>query len=124
VPAQRSAAIKEWVRVRGAQHLSLRHCLIGENDMHFLWAIIAGLIIGLLAKAVLRGRQPIPLWLTIVLGIVGGLIGDYIATKLNVRHTNGVDWIRHILQVAAAAVLISLVSPLYVSRARRESVRY
>jgi uncharacterized membrane protein YeaQ/YmgE (transglycosylase-associated protein family) len=92
--------------------------------MHILWAIIGGLIIGLLAKLVLSGRQPIPLWLTIVLGIIGGLIGDFIATKLNVRHTSGIDWIRHALQIGAAAVLIALISPLYMSRAGRPTARY
>jgi uncharacterized membrane protein YeaQ/YmgE (transglycosylase-associated protein family) len=90
--------------------------------MNIIWAIIAGLVIGLLAKAVIGGRQPIPLWLTIVLGIVGGIIGNYLAVALHVRHTNGVDWIRHILQVGAAAVLIALVSPMWVSRSRRQSV--
>jgi uncharacterized membrane protein YeaQ/YmgE (transglycosylase-associated protein family) len=92
--------------------------------MHILWAIIAGLIIGGLARLVLSGRRPIPLWLTCVLGIIGGLIGDYLATKLHVRHTHGVDWIRHILQVAAAAVLISLVTPMYLTRGRRAAGRY
>jgi uncharacterized membrane protein YeaQ/YmgE (transglycosylase-associated protein family) len=93
--------------------------------MHILYAIIAGLIIGCLAKLLIRGRQPIPLWLTIILGIIGGLIGDFIATKLNVRHTSGIDWIRHALQIGAAAVLIALVSPLWVSRgANRSAARY
>jgi uncharacterized membrane protein YeaQ/YmgE (transglycosylase-associated protein family) len=86
--------------------------------MQIIWAIIAGLIIGLLAKLVVRGRQPIPLWLTIVLGIIGGVVGNYLATVLHVRHTNGIDWIRHILQVGVAAVLISLVTPMYVGRMR------
>jgi uncharacterized membrane protein YeaQ/YmgE (transglycosylase-associated protein family) len=85
--------------------------------MSFVWAIIAGLIIGSLAKLVLRGRQPIPLWLTIVLGVLGGIIGNVIASALGVGVTRGFDWIRHILQVAAAAVLISAITPLWVSRA-------
>lgn len=92
--------------------------------MHIIWAIIGGLIIGLLAKLLVRGRQHIPLWLTIVLGIIGGLIGDFIATKLNVRHTNGIDWIRHALQVGAAAVLIALISPAWAGRSRRGVERY
>lgn len=92
--------------------------------MSFVWAIIAGLVIGLLAKLVLRGRQPIPLWLTIVIGIIGGVIGNVIASALGVGVTRGVDWIRHILQIGAAAVLISLISPLWVSRqANREVYR-
>ena len=87
--------------------------------MNILWAIIAGLVIGLLAKLVVRGRQPIPLWLTIIIGIIGAIVGNYIASAIHVRHTSGVDWIRHILQVGAAAVLIALISPAWVNRSSR-----
>ncbi len=84
--------------------------------MSILWAIIAGLVIGLLAKLVIPGRQPIPLWLTILLGIVGGLIGNALAGAFGVADTGGVDWIRHIFQVGAAAVLILLVTPFWARR--------
>ncbi|SDM65844.1 GlsB/YeaQ/YmgE family stress response membrane protein [Actinacidiphila guanduensis] len=84
--------------------------------MSFLWAIIAGLIIGLLAKLVLPGRQPVPLWLTIIIGIVGGILGNLLASAFGVANTNGVDWIRHILQVGVAAVLIGLVAPRWGGR--------
>jgi uncharacterized membrane protein YeaQ/YmgE (transglycosylase-associated protein family) len=84
--------------------------------MSFVWAIIAGLIIGLIAKLVLPGRQPIPLWLTLIIGIVGGLVGNALATAFGVRDTGGFDWIRHILQIAVAAVLIALVTPMWVKR--------
>ncbi len=90
--------------------------------MNILWAIIAGLVIGLLAKLVVRGRQPIPLWLTIVIGIIGAIVGNYIASALHVRHTSGIDWIRHILQVGAAAVLIGIISPLWVNRGSNRRV--
>ncbi|HEU4675341.1 MAG TPA: GlsB/YeaQ/YmgE family stress response membrane protein, partial [Motilibacteraceae bacterium] len=86
------------------------------GPVHILWAIIAGLIIGVIARALLRGRQDIPIWLTIVLGIIGGLIGDAIASGLGVRETNGFDWIRHILQVVAAMVLIGVVAPFWARR--------
>ena len=39
--------------------------------MSFIWAIIAGLIVGLIAKLVVPGKQDIPLWLTLILGIAG-----------------------------------------------------
>jgi uncharacterized membrane protein YeaQ/YmgE (transglycosylase-associated protein family) len=81
-----------------------------------VWIIIAGLIIGLLARAVVRGRQPIPIWLTIVLGIAGALIGNWIASAIGVRHTGGIDWIRHILQVGVAVVLVAVVSPMWLAR--------
>jgi uncharacterized membrane protein YeaQ/YmgE (transglycosylase-associated protein family) len=57
--------------------------------------------------------------LTIVIGIIGAIIGNYIASAIHVRHTSGIDWIRHILQVAAAAVLIVVVSPFWASRSSR-----
>lgn len=84
--------------------------------MSFLWAIIAGLVIGLLAKLVVPGRQPIPLWLTILLGIVGALVGNALASAFGVRDTAGIDWIRHVFQIGVAAVLIALVSPAWVRR--------
>lgn len=84
--------------------------------MSFLWAIIAGLIIGLLAKLVLPGRQPIPLWLTIVLGIVGGMAGNALASGFDVRDTGGIDWIRHLFQIGVAAALIAALAPLWSRR--------
>ena len=87
--------------------------------MSFIWAIIAGLIIGVIARAVLPGRQDIPIWLTILLGVLGAVIGNAIASALGVRETDGIDWIRHIVQIAAAAVLIGIVAPLWAKRSHR-----
>jgi uncharacterized membrane protein YeaQ/YmgE (transglycosylase-associated protein family) len=84
--------------------------------LNIIWAIIAGLIIGLLAKLVVPGRQSIPLWLTIILGIVGALIGNWLAALFGVAFTGGIDWIRHILQIAAAAVLIAIGAPVWMRR--------
>ena len=90
--------------------------------MSFIWAIIVGLVIGLIARAVLPGKQDIPIWLTIVLGIIGALIGNALAEAIGVEDTKGIDWIRHILQVIAAAVLIGVVAPFWSKRSRRSHV--
>ena len=84
--------------------------------MSFIWAIIAGLIIGLIARAVLPGRQNIPIWLTILVGVVGAIVGNLLATAIGVQDTRGIDWIRHILQVVVAAALIAVVAPLWARR--------
>ncbi|WP_225845902.1 GlsB/YeaQ/YmgE family stress response membrane protein [Streptomyces sp. HPF1205] len=86
--------------------------------MALLWAIIAGLVIGLLARLLLPGRQPIPLWATILVGIIGGLIGNGLAAAFGVADTNGVDWIRHGFQIGVAALLIALVTPMWAGRRR------
>src|SRR3954447_26263641 len=42
-------------------------------------AIIVGAIVGALGRLVVPGRQPIPIWLTIIIGIVAAFIGTFIA---------------------------------------------
>lgn len=83
-----------------------------------IWIVIAGLVVGLLAKAVAPGKQNIPIWLTIVIGIVGAIVGNVLASALGVRHTAGIDWIRHILQVGVAAALLVFVVPAFGTRRR------
>ena len=73
-------------------------------------AIIVGLIIGALGRLVLPGKQNIPIWLTIVVGIVAALIGTAIARAMGVATTEGVDWTEILIQVVLAAVGVALVS--------------
>jgi uncharacterized membrane protein YeaQ/YmgE (transglycosylase-associated protein family) len=84
--------------------------------MEFIWAIIAGLIIGVIARLLKPGKQDIPLWLTVLIGIAGAIIGNLLASAFGVRDTSGIDWIRHILQIAVATVLIALVEPIWSRR--------
>lgn len=77
--------------------------------------IIGGLILGLLGKFFAPGsRDNIPLWLTLLCGIGGMLLGNMIYTALGGTQCGvkggGFDWIRHIVQVITAAVLVVLAS--------------
>ena len=81
--------------------------------MSFIWAIIAGLVIGLIARAIRPGKQNIPIWLTIVIGIAGAIVGNLLASAIGVRHTGGIDWIRHALQIVVAVLLIGAVEPAW-----------
>lgn len=71
-------------------------------------ALVIGLIIGALGRLVVPGRQSIPIWLTMVIGIGAALLGTVIAGALHVADTNGVDWIELFIQVALAAVGVGL----------------
>ena len=53
---------------------------------------------------------------------MGALIGNWLAALFGVRFTGGIDWIRHILQVGAAAVLIAIVAPMWLRRGARRGV--
>lgn len=83
-----------------------------------LWALIAGLVIGGLARLLLPGKQAIPVWLTVLLGIAGAFLGNGIASWIGVRHTGGVDWIRHILQIGVAMALIAALAPVWANRGK------
>ena len=82
-------------------------------------AIVVGLIIGALGRLVLPGRQDIPIWLTILIGIGAALIGTFIANALGVGATRGIDWIELIIQVALAAAGVALVASRYAPSSRR-----
>ena len=75
-------------------------------------AIIVGLIIGALGRLVVPGRQNIPMWLTMVIGVGAALLGTAIARSLGVATTNGIDWIELLIQVGLAAVAVMLTVSL------------
>jgi uncharacterized membrane protein YeaQ/YmgE (transglycosylase-associated protein family) len=79
-------------------------------------AIIIGLIIGALGRLVVPGKQNIPIWLTIVIGIVAAIIGTFIASALGVSDTKGIDWIELLIQVILAAVGVAAVAGIYGRR--------
>ena len=81
--------------------------------MEIIGLIIAGLIIGLLGKFVAPGaRDNTPLWLTVLCGIGGVLIGYYVSGALGVAATPGIDWMRWIISIILAAVLVVAASTL------------
>ncbi|NEA57170.1 GlsB/YeaQ/YmgE family stress response membrane protein [Streptomyces sp. SID13666] len=70
-------------------------------------AIVIGLIIGIIGRLVVPGRQHVGVVWTILVGIVAAFIGAAIAHALKVDDTKGVDWIEWIIQIALAAVGIA-----------------
>jgi uncharacterized membrane protein YeaQ/YmgE (transglycosylase-associated protein family) len=81
--------------------------------MEIIGLIVAGIIIGLLGKFVAPGdKDNIPLWLTVLCGIGGVLIGYYLAAALGVDATDGIDWIRWIISIIVAAVLVIAASTI------------
>jgi uncharacterized membrane protein YeaQ/YmgE (transglycosylase-associated protein family) len=46
--------------------------------MHYVWMVIVGFVVGLIARALLPGDQKLGLIMTAVLGIVGSFVAGYI----------------------------------------------
>ena len=79
--------------------------------MEILGVIIAGIIIGLLGKFVAPGdKDNTPLWMTVLCGIGGVLIGWYVYTAFGGNGSAGVDWTRWIVAILVAAVLVVVAS--------------
>jgi uncharacterized membrane protein YeaQ/YmgE (transglycosylase-associated protein family) len=88
--------------------------------MDVIGVIIAGIIIGLLGKWIApSSRDNTPLWLTVLCGIGGVLIGYYLAAALGVAATPGIDWVRWIISVLLAAVLVMIASSVFGVRRGR-----
>jgi uncharacterized membrane protein YeaQ/YmgE (transglycosylase-associated protein family) len=82
-----------------------------EKEMEIIGVIVAGIIIGLLGKFVAPGnRDNIPLWLTIICGIGGVLIGWFVYTAFGGNGSPGIDWVRWIIAIAVAAVLVMIAA--------------
>lgn len=83
-------------------------------------AIVIGAIIGALGRLVVPGRQPIPIWLTIVVGIIAAFIGTFLARAIGIpTATSGIDWLELLVQVIVAAIGVVLVANLYARRGVR-----
>ena len=77
-------------------------------------AIVIGAVIGALARLILPGRQNIPIWLTIVVGIVAAVIGTFLARAIGISTaTSGVDWLELLVQLVVGRSLrcLSHVAP-------------
>jgi uncharacterized membrane protein YeaQ/YmgE (transglycosylase-associated protein family) len=83
-------------------------------------AIIIGLIIGALGRLVVPGKQAIPIWLTIIIGIIASFIGGFIAAAFGYTNASGgVPWVLIVLQVVVAAIGVSIAAGAYARRGIR-----
>jgi uncharacterized membrane protein YeaQ/YmgE (transglycosylase-associated protein family) len=50
------------------------------GDVVFI--VVVGLVIGVLGRLAVPGRDPMPIWLTLVIGLIGAFLGGAIAISL------------------------------------------
>lgn len=84
-----------------------------------LGAILIGLVVGVLGRLVVPGKQRIPIWLTILVGIGAAFLGTVLATALGLPiDTPGIDWLELLVQVVVAAIGVAIVASVYGPRSR------
>jgi uncharacterized membrane protein YeaQ/YmgE (transglycosylase-associated protein family) len=84
--------------------------------MGFLSWIVLGLIVGIVAKLIMPGKDPGGMVVTILIGIAGAFIGGFIASLMGLGTVTGFD-LRSLLIAIGGAVLLLIVYRLL----RRES---
>jgi uncharacterized membrane protein YeaQ/YmgE (transglycosylase-associated protein family) len=79
--------------------------------MEIIVLLIVGTIIGFLGKLVAPGdKDNIPVWLTIVCGVGGVLLGYWIYSLFGGDGSRGIDWTRWIVAILTSAVLVVIAS--------------
>jgi uncharacterized membrane protein YeaQ/YmgE (transglycosylase-associated protein family) len=83
--------------------------------MGWVFVIVMGIIIGALGKFVAPGdRDNVPIWVTILAGIVGVLIGyGWLGG------TKGIDWLAFFVSIILAAILVMAAATLMGRRTTR-----
>jgi uncharacterized membrane protein YeaQ/YmgE (transglycosylase-associated protein family) len=90
----------------------------GVDVESILGYIVVGAIVGIVARLLVPGTSGMGLLVTIVVGIIGAVIGGWLAGAV-FEETEGVDWIASIL---VAALLVWLVTRAGASRWRRTTL--
>jgi uncharacterized membrane protein YeaQ/YmgE (transglycosylase-associated protein family) len=77
--------------------------------------IVVGAIVGVIARLIVPGRQPMGALATVLLGIAGAVIGGIVGAQIN-KDNDGVQWI---LSIVAAVVLVMLYAGMTTRGGRR-----
>lgn len=72
------------------------------------WIVLGG-IAGLIAKVLLPGKDPGGCIVTVIIGIVGALLGGFLATALGFGGLSGFDWRSLVIAVIGAFVLLVIL---------------
>lgn len=70
--------------------------------------IVAGLVIGALARLVKRGRQDLSLLMTLLLGLAGSVVGGLVANLLGTGDIWELNVVGFVVAVIAAVALIGV----------------
>jgi uncharacterized membrane protein YeaQ/YmgE (transglycosylase-associated protein family) len=79
--------------------------------------IIFGAVIGFLARLVLPGKQNISVIVTVILGILGALVGYWIWGSP--KDDGSIDWLRWLTSILAAIVFV-VVYGMITGRSKKQ----
>lgn len=68
--------------------------------------IVFGLVVGVLARLLVPGRQELSLVMTVLLGVIGSVIGGVVANALGTGDVFELNFLGSVVAIAAAVVLV------------------
>jgi uncharacterized membrane protein YeaQ/YmgE (transglycosylase-associated protein family) len=84
--------------------------------LDYIWLALAGLVVGFIARLLLPGRDPIGILGTLVLGVIGALLGGFLWKEVFAfKNTDGIEFI-------AAVITATILLWIYRSMTYRRRV--
>jgi uncharacterized membrane protein YeaQ/YmgE (transglycosylase-associated protein family) len=90
--------------------------------MQILGLILIGIVIGIIARLVMPGRQRIGVLMTVLLGIGGALVGGIVASAIGEGDIFELNFIGTIVGIVAAILLIAMAEAFGVGDSRQRRV--
>ena len=79
--------------------------------MHWLWVIIIGLIVGIIAKLIRGGSDSMGFIVTIIIGILGSILATYVGEQLGLWQATG--FVHFLASIGGAIVLLAMYHLLF-----------
>ena len=102
---------------RNGTELAARPFEKGDDQMGILLFIIFGFFVGLIARALMPGRQSMGLLMTMLLGIVGSFVGGFLGNLIAGREVSELTSAGFLGSLVGALLVLLAIGPL-VSRRR------
>jgi uncharacterized membrane protein YeaQ/YmgE (transglycosylase-associated protein family) len=90
--------------------------------MQILGLIVIGIIIGIIARLVMPGRQHIGVLMTVLLGIGGAIVGGIVASAIGTGNIFELNVLGTIVGIIAAVGLIAIAETAGVGQDRSRRV--
>ncbi|BCR28610.1 hypothetical protein KAM376_16160 [Aeromonas caviae] len=80
--------------------------------MGFLTWVVLGLIVGILAKWIMPGKDGGGFFMTVILGVVGAMVGGYVSTLLGMGTVTGFNLPSIIISTVGALIVLFVYNKL------------
>jgi uncharacterized membrane protein YeaQ/YmgE (transglycosylase-associated protein family) len=93
-----------------------------ETAMHLLWSLVIGLIVGAVAKLLMPGKDPGGIVVTMLLGIAGSLLANFLGRALHIYRATGTGP-GIIASIIGAMILLGIYRAVIGRRTTRTTTR-